>query len=61
MVTFVPLQEAGFVPGEKRSESPGWRWRQRGGVCVKEGGIIATSFTIYTQEEEENGPGGILF
>lgn len=31
---------------------PGWRWWQRGGVCVKEGGIIATSFTIYPDEEK---------
>lgn len=31
------------------------RWWQRGGVCVKEGGIIATSFTIYP--DEENGRG----
>lgn len=34
-------------PAARLRGQPGWRCWQRGGVCVKEGGIIATSFTIY--------------
>lgn len=55
-----PLQEPFICPRRKalrRAQSReasggsrGWRWRQRGGVRVKEGGIIATSFTIYPEE-----------
>lgn len=34
-------------PAARLRGQPGWRCWQRGGICVKEGGIIATSFTIY--------------
>lgn len=61
MVTFVPLQEPPplFVRGKRLCEissragsgAAGLEMRAAGGVCLKEGGIIATSFTICPAEE----------